>query len=458
MLVSNTLFACVLPVWGGAAESERAPVEMQIGSRLELFVDRYLIDKLAGAELRMHCPQRVPLAAAPIKGYYMTVIKDGDLYRAYYRGHDPSYKGGTEDGNPGEITCYAESADGHNWKYPQLGIYKVNGPDGNNVILANAAPYSHNFSPFLDTRPGAPDSERFKALAGIHTGGGLCAFVSGDGIHWKKMADEPVIKSGDFAFDSQNSSFWSQLENCYVCYYRSWATPHGRLRTISRTTSADFIHWSAATPMNPNVPGEHLYTSNTHPYFRAPHIYIALPTRFLPARGNSTDIMLMASRGGSCYERLFLEAFIRPGLDPERWGNRANYAALNVVPTGPAEMSIYHAPSGYRYVLRTDGFVSVNAGQVDGELITKVFTFSGKELVLNYSTSAAGSIRVEIQAPDGKALPGYSLSECKPLVGDKIEGSVSWLQGSDVNTLSGKPVRLRYVLNEADLYAMQFRP
>ena len=73
-------------------------------------------------------------------------------------------------------------------------------------------------------------------------------------------------------------------------------TPHGRLRTISRTTSADYIHWSTPTPMNPNLADEHLYVSGTHPYFRAPHIYIALPTRFVPERGNSTDILFMNSR------------------------------------------------------------------------------------------------------------------------------------------------------------------
>ena len=456
LVLLHALFACAAAASLTAAEPEKESEQIRLGSRLELFIDRYLMDKLEGAILKMHSPQPVPLSATPIKGYYMTVIKDGNLYRAYYRGYDVGYKGGTQDGNPGEITCYAESSDGHNWRYPQLGLFKVNGPEGNNVILAHAAPCSHNFSPLLDTRPGVPAGERFKALAGTHPGG-LFAFASSDGIQWKKMRDEPVIKSADFAFDSQNVAFWSPSENRYVCYYRSWTTAQGKLRTISRTTSDDFIQWAAATPMNPNLPGEHLYTSNTHPYFRAPHIYIALPTRFLPARGDSTDILLMTSRGGSRYDRSFLEAFIRPGLDPERWGNRANYAALNVVPTGPAEMSVYHAPSGCRYVLRTDGFASVNAGHAGGEMVTKPFTFSGKELVLNYSTSAAGSVRVEVQSPDGKAVPHFGLSDCKPLVGDKIEGGVSWLQGSDVGSLSGKPVRLRFALNDADLYSMRFR-
>ncbi len=452
-ILECSMLVFVFPISIQAVEFE----EVKIGSRLELFVDHYLIDKLEGAKLKMHSPQRVSLSATPIKGYYMTVIKENDTYRAYYRRVIPGYKGKGFDGHPGEITCYAESRDGHNWKYPKLGISKVKGPNGDNVVLAHA-PFSHNFSPLLDSRPGIPKDERYKALAGLHKGKGLFAFISGDGIRWKKMRDKPVIVSKEFAFDSQNVVFWSQAEGCYVCYFRTWITPHGRFRTISRTTSDDFIHWSPAVAMNPNVSGEHLYTSNTHPYFRAPHIYIALPTRFLPKRGHSTDIMLMTSRSGSQrYDRTFMEAFIRPGLDLKRWENRANYAALNVVPTGHAEMSIYHASSGYRYVLRTDGFVSVNAGHAGGELITKVLKFSGEKLILNYSTSAGGSISVEIQYPDGKPIPKRSLSECRPIVGDKIDGSVFWISGSDVSDLSGKSVRLRYVLKDADLYSMHFR-
>ena len=41
--------------------------------------------------------------------------------------------------------------------------------------------------------------------------------------------------------------------------------------------------------MKPNLPGEHLYTNMTQAYGRAPHIYIALPTRFVPGRGDAPD-------------------------------------------------------------------------------------------------------------------------------------------------------------------------
>src|SRR6185436_11125916 len=126
--------------------------------RRELFVDQYLIDRLTGAQLRLG----KPVEAGPVLRFdnpwegafsgYVTVIKHSGRYRMYYRGTPQA----GQDGNNGEVTCYAESADGISWTKPDLGIYEIHGTRKNNVILANDAPFSHNFSPLLDTRPGVP--------------------------------------------------------------------------------------------------------------------------------------------------------------------------------------------------------------------------------------------------------------------------------------------------------------
>lgn len=91
------------------------------------------------------------------------------------------------------------------------------------------------------------------------------------------------------------------------------------------------------------------------------------------------------------------------------------------------------------------------------ELNTKPFIFKGKELVINFSTLAAGSIRVEIPDDHGNALDGYSLSELPELYGDSIEQVVRFKAGSDIGQHSGKPVRLRFELKEADLFAIGFQ-
>jgi CubicO group peptidase (beta-lactamase class C family) len=172
----------------------------------------------------------------------------------------------------------------------------------------------------------------------------------------------------------------------------------------------------------------------------------------------STDILFMSSRAGSeKYDRLFTEAFIRPGLNPERWGNRANYVALNVVPTGYGEMSIYHAKSGRRYTLRTDGFISIHAGAEEGEFLTRPLIFTGDELVINYSTAAAGSVQVEILRANGTPIKEFSLTDCSIIVGDEIEHVVNWEENPNLNALKDEAVRLRFVMNEADLYSFKFR-
>jgi len=90
-------------------------------------------------------------------------------------------------------------------------------------------------------------------------------------------------------------------------------------------------------------------------------------------------------------------------------------------------------------------------------MITKPVVFSGKELTINYATSAAGTVLVEIQDEAGQPIPGYSLADCPEIFGDHIERVVSWNDGTDVSTLAGRSVRLRFVLQDADLYSIQFR-
>ena len=480
----RTLFWAVTPLLALCLSAQEAP---EIGSRRELFVDRYLIGAMNNTELRMHPPVERGIAVRfdrPWEGAfsaYATVIHDADLYRLYYRGIPAA----GEDGRAGEVTCYAESRDGIRWTKPDLGLFEVNGTRANNVILAGQPPFSHNFTPFLDRKPGVPNTERFKALAGLARSG-LSAFISADGIHWKRMRAEPIFPATtEPMFDSQNLAFWSASEGLYVCYFRSFKQIGShRVRWVSRATSRDFLHWSDPEEMSfGDAPPEHIYVNQTSPYFRAPHIYISIAARFWPGREvlsaaqakaagieagyfrDASDAVLFSSRGGDRYVRTFLESYIRPGLGAANWSSRTNYPALNVVQTGPTEMSVYLTrdyaqPKCHlsRYALRLDGFVSVHAPYAGGELLTRPFRFRGRSLEINYSTSAAGGLRVEIQDQSGNPINGFSLAECPEIIGDEIGRVVRWSAGSDVGGLQGRTVRLRFVMKDADLYAIRFRP
>jgi len=459
---------------------------VELGRRRELFVDTFLVEELRDAELRLGTPRDEGTVLhfdrpweGPFCGY-ATVVHDGERYLLYYRGLPRA--GG--DGTDNERTCVAISTDGITFSRPELSLFEVEGAAHNNVVLANAAPVSHNFSPFLDTRPGASPTRRFKALGG-NEHSGLMAYVSADGLRWSRALAEPVFTKG--MFDSQNVAFWSAHEERYLCYFRTWSGKgYSGFRTVSRTTSPDFCNWSEPEQMDfGDAPTEHLYTNQTHAYFRAPHLYVGIAARFLPGRQvlstaearelgvnpryfkDCSDAVLLTSRGGTRYHRTFPEAFLRPGIGLQNWVSRSNYPACNVVQTGPTEMSFYvnqnyAQPSAEmrRYSLRLDGFASLHADRDGGQLLTRPLTFGGDTLRLNFSTAAAGEVRVGLTAADGSALPGYAIDDCVPLIGNELSRAIRWRRGdaatTDVGELAGKVVRLRFALIDADVYSFQF--
>jgi hypothetical protein len=78
-------------------------------------------------------------------------------------------------------------------------------------------------------------------------------------------------------------------------------------------------------------------------------------------------------------------------------------------------------------------------------------------LILNYATSANGSIWCEVQDKNGTPIPGYTLAQSDEIYGDHIERAVTWKGSSELKPLVGKPVRLRFVMKDADLYSIRFR-
>ena len=99
----------------------------------------------------------------------------------------------------------------------------------------------------------------------------------------------------------------------------------------------------------------------------------------------------------------------------------------------------------------------MNATGKGGEFTTKPITFKGKELEMNFSTSVAGYVRIEIQDADGSPIPGYTLKDSPEIFGDQLDRVVAWKTGKDVSQLAGKPIRLRFVMRDADLYSFKFR-
>ena len=100
--------------------------------------------------------------------------------------------------------------------------------------------------------------------------------------------------------------------------------------------------------------------------------------------------------------------------------------------------------------------MSLHALYQGGTLQTRPLKFSGSRLVLNYSTSAAGSIRVEIQDPSEEPIQGYALEDCREIYGDETQREVIWQTDSSVQELAGRTIRLKVSMRDADLYSLRF--
>jgi hypothetical protein len=437
-----------------------------LGSRRELFVDDHLISRLSGATKKMHRPVAREVAIVcdePWEGNtsaYFTLFQDGNRFRMYYRGShfDEKSKKTTHP----EFTCYAESQDGIHWTKPNLGLFEFNGSKDNNILRAGED--THNFTPFKDINPDCPPAARYKALAGsaIRWGGkGLRAYQSPDGIHWSLMRDEAVITVGDF--DSQNLAFWYPHWKSYACFHRKF---HEGVRCIMTATSKDFLAWTQPEYLDYlDTRREHLYTNAVTPYLRAPHLLLGFPTRFQPET-QQVEPILMTSRDGKTFHR-WPEPLIPISAPEDRDGNRSNYMASGLLqlPGQDRELSVFATEAYYagpgsrvrRFTFRTDGFVSVHSGVESGQLVTHPLTFKGNQLSVNYACRPKGMMQVEIQDANGEPLAGFHLEHCANLSGDEIDGVVQWSGSADIGSLSGRVIRLRFVMKDTDLYSMQFR-
>ena len=245
------------------------------------------------------------------------------------------------------------------------------------------------------------------------------------------------------------------------------------------------------------------YTNGTVKYPWAQDAYYMFPSEYFhyvtfltdfrkgqPVNAGSLDARFAASRDGITWQRYDRRAFVPLGRRDE-WDSRSIYMAYGVLPGGSEdELYMYYCGSNMAHgwdrddqhrernkrilrrvggspnqemdgigllTIRRDGFVSVRAGYSGGEFLTPVMTFEGRELALNVDTSAVGLAQVEVLDENRKPISGYSLEDCDQIyTSNEINRLVTWNGKSEVDGLAGRPIRLRFVMRDAELYAFQF--
>ena len=476
---------------------------INIGTRREVFWDDFIVDtEKTTADLRLGHPEKKEIVAVlnmPWEGdgmSYPHVVKVDGIYRMYFiTTISDLSKMVSKDGIHEEIvhtlSCI-ESEDGIRWHRPNLRNCKWVDTEENNIVIKD---WLDNFYVFRDENPDCPEDEKYKGLAAREFGkdeqgkmySRLWSYVSADGIHFKMVGR--IIETGQF--DTLNTAHWNAEHKKYMCFYRRIIDG---VRMVYYAESTDFKNWSVEKPLTYsdgfNFP---LYTNSVSPYYRAPHILSGFPTRYVertqwtenyerlpgvesrkermkiqPRYGlTTTDALFMTSRDGMNWHR-FPEAFLTPGQErSNNWSYGDCYLSCgDSVETenedGNREISMYCGEGGWtkspislrRYTIRLDGFASRYGKYDDGQrVVTKPIIFDGSKLEMNFKTSAMGSVYVNILDEDGNVISGFKGIEH---FGDNTACPVCFETGYDVSSLSGKTVRLEFILKDAHIYSFQF--
>ncbi|MBN1851656.1 MAG: LamG domain-containing protein [Pirellulales bacterium] len=386
-----------------------------------------------------------------------TVLPDeaGTGYRMWYYCWTP------EDDPDRSHSLYAVSDDGIQWRKPNLGLlpWKLNGSTENNLIGAGGS---------VMHTPGDPNpAQRYKAV-----GSGPYRFsCSPDGVRWEPLSKGEFTKGGDVG-----RVIWDPFTNKYRAYIKiNPFVSDLRRRGVGYSEGTNYDDWPALRlVMAPDEfddrwcePGSvqrtHFYGCPIIPYET---MYLGFLWIF---RAEDEDgyfhgpifTELVSSRDGIHWSR---EEGERPPIlncgPAESWeaGMVFGISLLRV----KNELWLYYA--GYREshdvlpyhsavglaTLRKDGFVSLDAGEQTGTVLTKRMMGTGQRLRVNYQATG-GELRVEVLDAENKVLPGYESKDCQPLTGDEIDQEVQWLKKAVLP--DGIPLRLRFILSRASLYS-----
>ncbi len=471
----------------------------------QLFIDDYIIGELDGATKTRHQPIKHPknplmVPDKPWEGSfgYSSVIFDQaeGTYKMWYAAWSADQKK--------QSLCYATSADGIEWRKPLT--MPSGSKEQSNVVFG----LTHEFNcagVFKD--PADPDPmRRYKMMYSDYpdktakTASTSVAF-SPDGIHWTPHPKNPLIPFSD----SHNCPFWDVQRNRYVAYLR-FGPPNDRI--ISRIESEDFDHWSPKlTVLRAGILDQPfstvLYQMEVLPY---QGMFLGLISTYhgetiKPIPENETewkdklDVQLAFSRNGVTWSRVVDAGWLKDARDksikrsPESWKRMTTEAAFipfgehgrdwdwgAIYPLqGPVvigdEIRIYYTGHTGRHwgsyhgdkdrlsgigvaTLRLDGFVSFNAGDEAGTLTTKPLVFIGDTLVVN-ANAAGGSLTVEALDAEGKAIEGFGIADCTPITTDSVRHVLKWKDNPDCHLLQARPIKLRFHLKNAKLYAFEPR-
>jgi len=393
----------------------------------------------------------------------------------------------------GNKLAYATSTDGIHWERPELGLLEVNGSKKNNYVIPEMSIYGGSV---IDDPSDIP-ARRYKMIfsilgrevrwANFHVP--LCLAYSADGLHWDQPTHvNPVIRG---ISDAEFTLFYDPDRRKYQLYTRR--VPN-LPRDISLYESYDLVNWDDFGRVI--VPDEHdppemynFYNMATFPY--EGHVFGMLNTQhthpvsetyeaFQQSPGfpndilGHVDIQLAYSRDGRRWARPLDRSPVIPcGKPGETDFGGAYPSKCPVVIDG--ETWIYYTASKYLHCwwheweqklkdrdicclmlakMPEDHWVSLDAGSVEGWLLTKPYA-TPSQLLVN-ADAKGGSVEAEFLTPYGRPVEGFTRTDCVGISGNGKDQEIKWKGATNPRDLNEKHrggLCLKFYLKNAKLYS-----
>jgi hypothetical protein len=455
----------------------------------QLFLDDVGIERLEGLRRVVNPPRRHP--ANPLirpdtaweRGcqVYGTALYDAQArrFKMWYltgpkdRGLKPLVVNGRERPPHTTLVGYAESRDGVKWVKPDLGLFPYDGDTRNNLVPLGF----HNCEGVaILHEPHDPDPEkRFKAFFWDHgTGGwevrngapfaiagpndGLGVAFSRDGLRWKHHEGNPVIRKYS---DTNQVVLFDPALRKYVAYGR-----FGFGRRLARSESADFLRWSDPQLVlecdAADGPGTQIYGAGIDLY---EGVYLGMLWVYREGGDAKIDTQLVTSRDGIRWTRVGDRA-VWLALGPDDTWEGGMVRSVERIIRRDDQLYIYycgvHGPHGRPghprverkfpvmiglVTQRRDGFVSLDAGNAAGSMVTRPFPLPPGALHVNVDATG-GEVTAQMLDREGTALAPPAL-----LRGDHLAARLAVGRGG---VRVGTPVRLRLTARNARLYSYWF--
>jgi hypothetical protein len=397
---------------------------------------------------------------------YANIIYDPaeKLFRMWYFVWRAGHSGPGVIVSGGNKLAYATSTDGIHWERPELGLVEVNGSTRNNYLIPEMGIYGGT----LIEDPSDPPPRRYKMIfgllgrepdwAGFHIP--LSLAYSADGLRWERPHHvNPVLRG---ISDGELTLHYDPDRRVYQLFTRR--VPN-LPRDISLYESFDLVNWEDRGRVL--VPDEHDRPEMYNFYNMAPFRYEGLTLGMLNAqytdpvsetyesyhrapgspediRGH-VDIQLAYSHDGREWlrprDRSAVIACGRPG---ERDFGGVYPSKCPVVLNG--DTFIYYTASRLLHCwwhewekaipendvcclmlakMPEDHWVSLDAGDAEGCLVTKPGPFPGLRMLVN-ADAAGGSIEAEIVNPYGQPVAGFNRADCIPVTANGKDQELRW--------------------------------